>query len=134
MKQIVIAGFLLFIGACSDGELTDMHRLSNGAKLYKLNCANCHQENGEGLARLMPPLLKSDWLRNNTSELPCLIIKGNNQKMIVNGVLYNQAMPSLAHLSDSEVNDICVYVAQKFGDFTFERTDSMFSDSLISCN
>ena len=133
MKQIV-AGFLLFIGACSDGELTDMHRLSNGAKLYKLNCANCHQENGEGLARLMPPLLKSDWLRNNTSELPCLIKKGNNQKMIVNGVLYNQAMPSLAHLSDSEVNDICVYVAQKFGDFTFERADSMFSDSLISCN
>jgi mono/diheme cytochrome c family protein len=134
MNKIVFGFFLLFFVACSEGELTDMHRLSNGAKLYKMNCANCHQEKGEGLARLMPPIMLSDWLLANMKELPCLIKNGSKQPMLVNGVLYKQAMPSLSHLSDSEVKDICVFVVQKFGDITLEQADTMFSDSLNSCN
>ncbi len=134
MKHLVLIVFFFSIAACSDGELTNMHRLNNGAKLYKTNCANCHQEKGEGLARLMPPIMLSDWLLANMKELPCLIKNGSKQPMLVNGVLYKQAMPSLSHLSDSEVKDICVFVAQKFGNLTFEQANVMFSDSLNSCN
>ena len=134
MKPLAYIVFLFSIAACSDGELTNMHRLSNGAKLYKANCANCHQEKGEGLARLMPPIMQSDWLLANTKELPCIIKNGNKQPLLVNGVVYKQPMPSFSYLTDSEINDICIYVAQKFGNYSFEEAELMFSDSLISCN
>lgn len=129
-----IIGLCLILASCTDGELTDMHRLSNGAKIYKLNCANCHQENGEGLAKLMPPLLNSDWFINNTKDLPCLIKQGNKGGITVNGITYKQAMPALSHLSEQELKDVCVYVAQKFGKLTWEQADSVFAKLPKSCN
>ncbi|MEM6522979.1 MAG: c-type cytochrome, partial [Bacteroidota bacterium] len=32
---------------------------------YLQHCSSCHQKNGEGLARLYPPLADSDYLENN---------------------------------------------------------------------
>lgn len=134
MRNYITICFCFLLLACSDNELADMHRLSNGAKLYKMNCANCHQENGEGLAKLMPPLLKSDWFENNIKELPCLIKNGNKGPIQVNGLVYTQPMPGIGHLTDSEIKDIAVYVAQKFGNTTWEQADSIFSEPLNSCN
>ena len=31
-----------------------------GKQLYTTHCSNCHQENGDGLGKLFPPLAKSD--------------------------------------------------------------------------
>ncbi len=134
MRNFIILIFSVFIFACSDNELADMHRISNGAKLYKMNCANCHQENGEGLAKLMPPLLKSDWFEKNIEELPCLIKVGNKGPITVNGLVYTQPMPGFGHLSDSEIKDVSVFVAQKFGNLTWEQADSLFSRPINSCN
>ncbi|NQZ78447.1 MAG: cytochrome c, partial [Ekhidna sp.] len=33
-----------------------------GAKIYATYCANCHQQDGKGLASLYPPLAGSDYL------------------------------------------------------------------------
>ncbi len=134
MKLVTIILLSLVIVACTDSELSDMHRLSNGARVYKLNCANCHQENGEGLAQLMPPLQNSDWFKPNLKELPCLIKHGQNTPMQVNGITYKQAMPALKHLSAQEIKDVSVYVAQKFAGLSWEQADSLFSQVPNSCN
>jgi mono/diheme cytochrome c family protein len=134
MKLVTIILLSLVIVACTDSELSDMHRLSNGAKVYKLNCANCHQENGEGLANLMPPLQNSDWFKPNLKELPCLIKHGQKTPMQINGITYKQAMPALKHLSAQEIKDVSVYVAQKFAGLSWEQADSLFSQVPNSCN
>jgi mono/diheme cytochrome c family protein len=106
------AGILFF--SCSDSELVNMKELSNGAKIYKNNCANCHQEDGSGLANLIPPLYHSDYLGKHASELPCIITKGMAGEISVNGKSYNMRMAAIHHLTKEELNDLCTYVLQKF--------------------
>lgn len=134
MKILIFLLLSMAMVACTDSELSDMHRLSNGAKVYKLNCANCHQENGDGLAKLMPPLQNSDWFKPNLKDLPCLIRNGQKTPMQVNGITYKQAMPAMKHLSNQEIKDVSVYVAQKFAGLSWEQADSLFSQGPNSCN
>ncbi len=65
-----------------------------GQKLYTMYCANCHQEDGSGLGKLIPPLAGSDYMEENFSESICGIKNGFKGEMRVNGIIYNQAMPS----------------------------------------
>ena len=113
-KLLVIVGFLFLIGACSDSELVNMKELSNGAKLYKSHCANCHQEDGSGLANLIPPLKHSDYLKSHAAELPCIITHGLQGEILVNGKMYQMKMVPVKGLKPEDVKDLCTYVLQKF--------------------
>jgi mono/diheme cytochrome c family protein len=97
-----------------------------GALLYKMQCANCHGDEGQGLGELIPPLAKSDYLTPHRAELPCLLIKGQNDTIIVNGKKYfDQAMPANEALSDVQVSNILNYVQNNWGneqpDFTLDE-------------
>jgi mono/diheme cytochrome c family protein len=88
---------------------------SNGRKLYKTICANCHMENGEGLGRLIPPLAKSDYLINNRSDLSRALKYGINGPMTVNGVGFNQPMPANPNFTDLEIAEIITYIGNTWG-------------------
>lgn len=133
MRFLCIFIGLVLVASCTDTELVGMQQLSKGAQLYKANCANCHQENGTGLAKLMPPLAESDYLATNFKQLPCLIRNGNKAPMVVNGVTYTQAMPGSKHLSDQDIAAICVFVGQKFLVPGQTLSDSVFKAVLKSC-
>ncbi|MCK5470863.1 MAG: cytochrome c, partial [Cyclobacteriaceae bacterium] len=60
-----------------------------GKRLYSLHCANCHQADGAGLARLYPPLKNSDYLISNRRESICGMRHGQKGEIIVNGVSFN---------------------------------------------
>ncbi|MFK7954070.1 MAG: cytochrome c, partial [Ekhidna sp.] len=47
-----------------------------GAKIYTTYCANCHQQDGKGLASLYPPLAGSDYLLENLPRAACIIKNG----------------------------------------------------------
>lgn len=87
-----------------------------GKRLYHLHCANCHQIDGAGLARLYPPLKHSDYLISNRREAICGIRHGQKGKIIVNGVSFNQEMPSNFNLTNLEIAEIATYVYSEFAD------------------
>lgn len=90
--------------------------LTEGKRLYHLHCANCHQINGTGLARLYPPLKHSDYLISNRKESICGMRHGQKGEIIVNGISFNQEMPGVINLTDLEIAEIATYVYTEFGD------------------
>jgi mono/diheme cytochrome c family protein len=86
-----------------------------GEMLYAKYCANCHQKNGSGLGRVYPPVNQSDFIDNNFEKVVCIIKYGVQGELMVNGKVYNQAMPALPQLSDIEVAEIATYLYNNFG-------------------
>jgi cytochrome c551 len=149
MKSIKVIIFvvitLLFGNACSEKKQStqeiqstalsalsqkETQYYSNGRKLYKTICANCHMENGEGLGRLIPPIAKSDYLLKNRSDLSRMLKYGINGPMIVNNVEFNQPMPANPDLTDLEIAEILTYIGNTWGNemggFTLEEVQDSY--------
>lgn len=115
MKKLIFLfpfAFALVFANC-DG---DDNIYKQGKILYTRYCANCHQENGEGLRGLVPPLAKSDYLSTHRSELPCVIRRGQKGEIVVNGITYGtQEMPGLKDFTEFEIGNILNYVSTTWG-------------------
>ena len=126
-----ILSFLLFIifFSCNQQEKTDRFEnldrrtkirlrqyLVEGKRLYTLHCANCHQVDGKGLARLYPPLKDSDYLIPNKKKVICGIRFGQKGEILVNGTIFNQEMPPNPKITDLEIAEIATYIYTEFAD------------------
>jgi glucose/arabinose dehydrogenase/mono/diheme cytochrome c family protein len=89
--------------------------MGQGAILYGKYCANCHQTNGQGDGTRNPPLAGSDWVTGDRHRLMQVVIHGLSGPITVNGVGYNEAMPSHAYLKDAELATILSYIRQSWG-------------------
>ncbi|MEP0368547.1 MAG: cytochrome c [Cyclobacteriaceae bacterium] len=86
-----------------------------GRELYTLYCANCHQEDGTGLASLFPPLADSDYLLSDLERAACVIKKGLFDEITVNGKTYNQMMPANEQMAPLEVAEVLTYITNSWG-------------------
>ncbi|WP_462247833.1 c-type cytochrome [Ekhidna sp.] len=85
-----------------------------GAKIYATYCANCHQQDGKGLASLYPPLAGSDYLLEDMARAACIIKNGQSKEIVVNGVTYNQMMPGNP-ITNLEVAEVLTYIGNAWG-------------------
>jgi len=85
-----------------------------GAKIFTTYCANCHQNDGKGLASLYPPLAGSDYLLENVSRAACIIKNGQAKEIVVNGVTYNQLMPGNP-ITNLEIAEVLTYITNSWG-------------------
>ena len=86
-----------------------------GQSLYTVHCSNCHQTDGSGLGKLIPPLASADYLKNNLEASVCGIKYGIKGEIIVNGVSYNQPMPANANLKNLDISQIMTYIGNSWG-------------------
>ncbi len=130
MRLIIIVASLMLMTACSSGKDTHeeesselSHReeirlkqyIVQGKRLYLTHCANCHQADGSGLAKLYPPLAKSDYLMADLKRAACIIKNGMNQEIVVNGITFNQPMPANDELDPIDVAEIVTYISNSWG-------------------
>lgn len=101
--------------------------------LYEAHCSNCHMEQGQGLARLIPPISKSDWIAQNNDKLACIIRYGQQGEVIVNGISYNQPMPANLQLTDIEIYNLLNYILRNFGNQSPKRTLEQVRQDLSNC-
>ena len=95
-----------------------------GAILYENFCANCHMDDGSGLEGVIPPLAQADYVRDNQELLPCIIYKGMEGEIVVNGITYNQPMVGAEVLSDFEITNIINYINHSWGnDYGFQKLE-----------
>lgn len=87
----------------------------NGARIYETYCANCHQAQGEGLAKLYPPLAGSDYLLENIPRAACIAKNGQFKEIVVNGVSFNQMMPAMPQLTNLEIAEVITYISNSWG-------------------
>ncbi|QDH77514.1 cytochrome c [Echinicola soli] len=105
-------------GLISLNEIEDLKTRQyaiEGQLLYANYCANCHQKNGTGLGKLIPPLQNADFMLADTGRTIRLIKHGIKGEITVNGVKYNQPMPGTPHLTNLEIAEITTYVYTVFG-------------------
>jgi mono/diheme cytochrome c family protein len=122
--------FALFLLACCNTEnkkdsyqnldrrdrIRLMQYMQEGRRLYTLYCANCHQPEGTGLARLYPPLRNSDYLKANKTSVICGIKYGQKGPITVNGIEFNQIMPPVPNITDLEIAEIATFIYTEFAD------------------
>lgn len=81
-----------------------------GKTLYESYCANCHQSNGEGLGKLIPPLRDADYFKSSVHRTVWIIRHGQSGEITVNGEKYNQAMPGNPTLKPLDIAQITTYL------------------------
>jgi mono/diheme cytochrome c family protein len=106
-----------FFSCQTDEEIKRQQYITEGILIYKNNCANCHQDKGQGLAALYPPIAGSDYLADKNSVI-CLIRYGQQGPIVVNGKPYNRVMPAQPQLSDLEVAELTTYIYNQWGNET----------------
>jgi len=99
---------LLTLGACETPY-------TQGRRLYEFHCANCHMDDGTGLSGVIPPLAQADFVRDSMQRLPCIIRKGMQGPVTVNGRTYNQFMPGNPELTSAEIANIINYINSAWG-------------------
>lgn len=85
-----------------------------GKEIYNTYCMSCHQELGEGIDGLYPPLAKSDYLMADKNRSIIQVLKGVSGEMTVNGKVYNMEMTGF-DLSAEETSDVLNYIRNSFG-------------------
>jgi len=86
-----------------------------GKTIYENHCGNCHQEDGRGLGKLIPPLRDSDYLKASVHRAVWIMKHGQEGKIIVNDQEYNQAMPANPTLTPLEISQISTYLYNIWG-------------------
>jgi nitrite reductase (NO-forming) len=101
--------------AAASGSLTREQQIKAGAALYKGTCSVCHQDNGEGLPDVFPPLAKADYLMADARRAIEIVLNGLSGPVTVNGRRYNSVMPPMSQLNDDEVANILTYSMNSWG-------------------
>ncbi|MFN3802129.1 c-type cytochrome [Belliella pelovolcani] len=124
---IIISFLNLTIASCGaekdplDKGLADirdskvMQYAIEGKILYENYCANCHQADGTGLGKLIPPLRGSDYMLEDIGRTVHIIKYGLKGEIIVNGEKYNQPMPANPQLTNMEIAQIVTYLYNIWG-------------------
>jgi mono/diheme cytochrome c family protein len=86
-----------------------------GKELYENYCANCHQKDGSGLGKLIPPLRDADYFKADIHRSIWIMKHGKEGEILVNGQVYNQAMPANPNLSPLDLAQIATYLYNSWG-------------------
>ena len=84
-----------------------------GKEVYDANCLACHQIDGSGVPMLTPSLVNAEYVQGDKVRLINVVLKGL-QGVEVNGEMYDNPMPPLAHLSDEDIAAVLTYVRNNF--------------------
>jgi mono/diheme cytochrome c family protein len=109
------------VAPSQDGPRTKTERIESGRRLFTSVCAACHQPTGKGLPNTFPPLAGSDFLNANKSRAIKVVIFGRQGEVVVNGMKFNNNMPSLP-LSDQDIANVLTFVYNSFGNSGLEVT------------
>lgn len=97
-----------------DLPLTKEAQIVRGQRVFAGSCFACHQQNGQGIAGVFPPLADSDYIRTHRDRLAEIPLKGLTGEITVNGKTFNGVMPPQA-FSDQQIADVLTYVTNTWG-------------------
>ena len=138
MRKYIIGVLFIFtiatiIYSCQSAEQLqqDMY-YTNGRDLYLKHCQNCHGANGEGLAKLSPPLTDTLFLKENKSMIACYIKNGLTDTITVHGVKYDVPMPE-HNFANIDIAQLIVYITNTFGNKQGHYTPEQVATDLSAC-
>lgn len=99
-----------------------------GQKQFNLNCASCHQSNGQGVAGQYPPLAGSEWVIGPSKRVSAIVLNGLEGSVTVKGGTYNGAMASWkSTLNDKKLSSILTFIRQAWGNTATAITEEQMA-------
>jgi len=86
------------------GRVSAQEVFAEGEALFLANCAECHQQDGQGMPNVYPALAGNETVRGSGADVALVLIIGRGE------------MPSFAGaLSDQEMAEVINYVRNSWG-------------------
>ena len=101
--------------ASVSGTLTREQQIKAGEVLFKGTCSACHQDQGQGIPGVFPPLAGSDFLVADKERAIGIALNGLTGKVTVNGKGYDSVMPPMSQLNDDEIANILTFALNSWG-------------------
>ena len=90
-------------------------QVAAGKKVYLARCLTCHQVDGLGVQNMNPPLAGTTYVVGDKTRLIKIVLNGFNERVEIEGDIYNNPMPAQNTLTDQEIADVLTYVRNSFG-------------------
>ena len=133
IKRGLIILVALGVFSCQSAEeLKTEQYFAEGYQIYTMNCANCHQADGKGMANLYPPLSGSKIIQDKAA-MACIIRYGMKDTIIVNGKPFHRPMPANPKLQELEIAEIITYVNMKWGKDSLYTPIATVTKALENC-
>ena len=87
----------------------------DAAFLYSTYCSPCHQQQGDGVAFVYPPIAGSEWVSGDPRRLIDVVLNGQQGEIKVKNTTYNQIMPGFQFLSNKQLAGLLTYLRSNFG-------------------
>jgi mono/diheme cytochrome c family protein len=104
---------LLCVSSMTIAQTSSTAINDRGKEIYDQNCLACHQIDGSGVPMLTPSLINADYVKGDKTRLINVVLKGL-QGVEINGEMYDNPMPPLAHLSDEDIAAVLTYIRANF--------------------
>jgi len=98
-------------------NLDEKRLMARGEQLYMQYCRSCHQRSGAGDGNRYPPIVRSEWVRGDSSRLINVLLKGLQGPITVSGKEYNNVMPAFQFLNDQDLAELLTYVRKGFSNW-----------------
>ncbi len=108
---LILPAFFLLLSFSNDERKASIER---GKGVYEEYCMVCHMATGQGVEGAFPPLAQSDFLLADVERAINIVQEGQSGAIVVNGVTYNNYMPSPG-LDDEEIVDVMNYILNSWG-------------------
>lgn len=109
MKYIIIILVTVFL------QPLPKESMERGKKVYDQYCMPCHMNDGTGVPRLNPPLVKTSYVIGDKKVFIGIILKGFEEQVEIDGEYYQNVMAPHDFLTDEQVADVVTYVRNSFG-------------------
>ena len=87
------------------------HNLDTGAALFEARCSTCHQPNGSGIEKVVPPLDDSPFVQARPEVIVQILLHGIQGPIAVGGNAYDGNMPNFSSvMSNEEVARVTSFV------------------------
>jgi mono/diheme cytochrome c family protein len=114
IRKWVDGGAVMGVASAANAPKSKAEQIQAGHKLFTSICAACHQPTGLGRPNVFPPLAGSDFLNADKKRAMSIVIFGRQGEVVVNGLKYNNSMPSFP-LGDQDIANVLTYVYNSFG-------------------
>lgn len=113
---VVVFGFIVMAGNIFAQSNSLKNSILRGKIIYQQNCLSCHQEDGSGVRKLNPPLIKTSYVLGDSKKLSSIVLNGFNEEIEIDGEYYSNPMPSFSTvLKDNEIADVLTFIRNNFG-------------------
>lgn len=99
---------------------------AEGQRLYNQHCSSCHQMDGSGLKKLIPPI-SPKFINKNMNFVICGIKYGIEGPIQIGEITFNNKMPGNEKLSSIEIAEIMTFINNKWC-----KNDTIVSTGMVN--